>query len=71
MKASKIKNSAPILGHVGVGAGVACSATDNSFFCTLTKFTSAVTQILLLGFIFYMLYIYVWPIIKKSFSGKR
>lgn len=71
MKSPKINNSAPILGHVGVGAGVACSATDNSFFCTLTKFTSAVTQILLLCFILYLLYIYVWPIIKKPFSSKR
>ncbi len=59
----------------GVGAGVICSADDNSMYCTLTKFTSAVMQILLLFMVIYFLWTlgvpYIFGGIKKLATKGR
>ena len=49
----------------GVGAGVICDADNNSMYCTLTKFTSAIMQIL---FLFMVLY-FIWTIVIPYFSS--
>ena len=54
----------------GVGAGVICSADDNSMYCTLTKFTSAVMQILVLVLVIYYIWIYVVPYFRTG-GGKK
>lgn len=57
-----------------LGSGVVCQSTDNSWYCSLTKLTSAVINILLLFAIFY--YIlgygipYLFKMMKKSGSSR-
>jgi len=58
----------PGLGFIaGVGAHVGCSSDDTSFFCRLTKFTSIISQLLFLGVIGYVIYLFI---IKPYFLNK-
>lgn len=50
----------PSLGLIGgVGALVRCSSDDTSFFCRLTKFTSIISQLVFLGAIGYIIYLFI------------
>lgn len=57
----------------GITSGVTCKADDDSWYCSLTKFTSAITQILLLAVIAYLIYFvvteYIIPFSKKKMRG--
>lgn len=53
----------------GVGAGVVCQSTDNSWYCTLTKFTSALMQIFTLLFIIYVIWTYGLPMLGLRRGG--
>ena len=67
------------LGNFGfggmVGAGVNCKSDDDSFFCSLTKFTSIISQLIYLimvfGLIVFVLFYFVFPFIRKNVYGKR
>jgi len=49
-----------VLGFIGgVGAHVGCSNDDTSFFCTLTKITSVISQVIFLGIIGYLFYFFI------------
>lgn len=48
------------LGFIGgVGAHIGCYNDDKSFFCTLTKITSVISQLIFLGIIGYLLYFFI------------
>ena len=54
----------------GVGAGVRCDASDDSFFCQLTKFTSIISQFIFLFSVLFIVYIgfryFVMPMMSGS-----
>jgi hypothetical protein len=64
-----------VLGHIGIGAGVTCNADDDSFFCQLTKFTSMISQFVLIIVIFSLVYFvfsrFVMPYFFKGNKTKR
>ena len=79
-KRSSSSSSASSLGGIGgsgifggVTSGVVCKDDDDSWYCALTKFTSAITQILLLAVIAYLIYFvvteYIIPFSKKNMRG--
>ena len=56
----------------GVGAGVRCDASDDSFFCQLTKFTSMISQFIFLISILVLVYIgFRYFISPMLFGNKR
>jgi len=75
MKVRRIAGGAGGIGgsgiYGGVGAGVVCSADDNSMYCTLTKFTSAVMQILFLFMVLYFIWTFVVPYLRSGSGGKK
>jgi len=59
-KKSSGNSMTPLLGFFGgIGAYVRCSSEDTSFFCTLTKFTSILSQIIFIGVICYLIYFFI------------
>ena len=54
----------------GVGAGVSCDASDDSFFCQLTKFTSIISQFIFLFSVLFIVYMgfryFVMPMMSGS-----
>ena len=56
----------------GVGAGVRCDASDDSFFCQLTKFTSIISQFIFLMSVLVLVYIgFKYFISPMLFGTKR
>lgn len=53
----------------GIGAGVVCNSTDNSWYCTLTKFTSAIMQILVMLILLYVVWEFVSPYLRINKRG--
>jgi len=53
----------------GIGAGVVCNSTDNSWYCTLTKFTSAIMQILVVLILLYVVWEFVSPYLRMNKRG--
>ena len=52
--------------HGVIGGGVLCKSEDNSWYCTLTKFTSAIMQILLIFVFLYVIWTFVSPMFRKK-----
>lgn len=55
----------------GVGAGVRCDASDESFFCQLTKFTSMISQFIFLISILVLVYVGFKFIARSSMRGGK
>ena len=56
----------------GVGAGVRCDASDDSFFCQLTKFTSIISQFIFLISVLVLVYIgFRYFVSPMLFGNKR
>ena len=55
----------------GVGAGVRCDASDDSFFCQLTKFTSIISQFIFLISVLVLVYIGFKYFISPMLFGKK
>ena len=55
----------------GVGAGVSCDASDDSFFCQLTKLTSIISQFIFLFSVLFMIYIAFRFFIMPMMSGSN
>ena len=56
----------------GVGAGVTCDASDDSFFCQLTKFTSIISQFIFLISVLVLVYIgFRYFVSPMLFGNKR
>lgn len=50
----------------GISSGVVCPADDNSTYCVLTKFVSAIMQIIILIVIVYFIYYLLKTYVFKS-----
>ena len=63
-----------IMPRLFVGSGVVCQSTDNSWYCSLTKLTSAIINILILLLIFYYIFAfgipYLFGMMKKKGSSR-
>ena len=55
----------------GVGAGVRCDASDDSFFCQLTKLTSMISQFIFLISILVLVYIGFKFIARSTMRGGK
>lgn len=55
----------------GVGAGVRCDASDDSFFCQLTKFTSIISQFIFLISVLVLVYIGFKYFISPMLFGRK
>ena len=55
----------------GVGAGVRCDASDDSFFCQLTKFTSVISQFIFLFSVLFIVYIAFKYFVMPMMSGSN
>lgn len=45
--------------HFGVGTGVVCKSTDNSYYCSFVKIVNTIMMMLMVAFIVYLVVVFV------------